>query len=87
LDAETSGLEGSDRKHPTAMVQRKPMMTTTGIMLRANLTWFKREQSKIRAFDDGVFIFVPSAALVFDQLIPVLWVFAVSQVFCGRCRS
>ncbi|TVP98916.1 MAG: hypothetical protein EA338_07475 [Roseinatronobacter sp.] len=62
-------------------------MTTTGIMLRANLTWFGREQSKFHAFDDGVFIFMPSAARVLDQLIPMLWVFAASQVFCGRCRS
>jgi hypothetical protein len=28
-----------------------------------------------------------SAALIFDQLIPMLWVFAASQVFWGLYKS
>ena len=54
--------------------------------LPANLMWFGREQRKLLAFDEGVFIFMLSAALVFDQLIPMLWVFAASQVVWGLCK-
>lgn len=58
-----------------------------GFGLRANRTWFLHEQRKILAFDEGVFIFMLSAALVFDQLTPMLWIFAASQVFWGSYRS
>jgi phosphatidylglycerophosphate synthase len=53
----------------------------------ANLRWFASQQRKIFSFDEGVFIFMLSAALIFDSLIPMLWVFAVSQAFYGIIRS
>ena len=49
----------------------------------ANLRWFIGEQRKIILFDEGVFIFMLSFALIFDVIIPMLWVFAISQVFYG----
>lgn len=58
-----------------------------GFGLRANLVWFLKEQRKILAFDEGVFIFMLSAALIFDQLIPMLWIFAASQLFWGTYKS
>jgi phosphatidylglycerophosphate synthase len=75
--------------YPAAMEQFKSVKTTAGIVtgLRANLAWFGREQRKVFAFDEGVFIFMLSAALIFDQLIPMLWVFAASQVFWGLYKS
>lgn len=53
----------------------------------ANLRWFAAEQRKLFGFDEGVFIFMLSAALVFNQLMPMLWVFAISQIFYGVVRS
>ena len=59
----------------------------TGFNLRAFVTWFIREQRKIVFFDEGVLIFMLSLALVLDGLIPMLWVFAVSQLFHGIFRT
>ncbi|NIA68833.1 CDP-alcohol phosphatidyltransferase family protein [Pelagibius litoralis] len=58
-----------------------------GFGLRANLTWFAREQRKIFHFDEGVFIFMLSAALLFDALEPMLWIFAGGQLFWGLYRA
>lgn len=50
-----------------------------GFGLRANLDWFLAQQKKILDFNEGVFIFMLSIALVFNVLTPILWVFAISQ--------
>jgi phosphatidylglycerophosphate synthase len=55
--------------------------------LVANLRWFAGEQRKILSFDEGVFIFMLSAGLVFNSLTTMLWVFAISQTFYGIARS
>lgn len=75
--------------YPAIMTQLKAVEITAGPGkgLRANLAWFGREQRKVLAFDEGVFIFMLSAALVFDQLIPMLWAFAASQVFWALRKS
>ncbi len=52
-----------------------------------NLRWLLAEQKKILRFDEGVFIFMLSLALVLDQLTPMLWVFAASQAFYGLYRT
>ena len=52
-----------------------------------NLTWFLKEQKKLFNFDEGVFIFMLSLALIIPStLIPMLWIFAVSQGFLGIIR-
>ncbi len=56
-----------------------------GVM--ANLRWFIREQRKILSFDEGVFIFMLSLALVLNMLTPMLWVFAISQLYYGLVRG
>ena len=53
----------------------------------ANLKWFVSQQRKFLSFDEGVFIFMLSVALIFNILTPVLWVFAGSQLFYGVIRS
>ena len=58
-----------------------------GFGFAANLRWFLTEQKKILAFDEGVFIFMLSLALVLDILTPMLWVFAASQLYYGLYRS
>ncbi len=55
--------------------------------LVANLKWFVCEQRKFFAFDEGVFIFMLSLALIVDKITPMLWIFAVSQVFYGLFRG
>ncbi len=78
-----------DLNYPARMAKLKVVKITKGpsVGLWANLAWFGREQRKVLAFDEGVFIFMLSVALVFDQLIPMLWVFAASQMFWGLYRS
>jgi len=58
-----------------------------GFSIRANLRWFMAEQKKLFRFDEGVFIFMLSLALVLDMLTPMLWLFAVSQLFYGFFRG
>jgi hypothetical protein len=53
----------------------------------ANMKWFVVEQRKIIDFDEGVFIFMLSLALVLNTLTPMLWLFAISQVIHGLMRS
>ena len=53
----------------------------------ANLLWFAKEQRKILSFDEGVFIFMLSVALIFNVFVAMLWIFAISQIFYGLYRS
>ena len=85
LEIETA--QDPDYLATTARLKQLEPTAGLGFGLRANWAWFMREQSKVLAFDEGVFIFMLSAALVFDQLVPMLWVFAASQVFWGLYRS
>ena len=58
-----------------------------GKSLGNNLAWFLKEQEKLFNFDEGVFIFMLSLALLIPAaLIPMLWVFAVSQLLLGIIR-
>jgi len=52
-----------------------------------NFKWLIREQQKILYFDEGVFVFMLSFALIFNMIIPMLWIFAASQVFYGFYRG
>jgi phosphatidylglycerophosphate synthase len=58
-----------------------------GFGMKANLRWFAGEQRKIFSFDEGVFIFMLSVALILNTLTAMLWVFAVTQIFYGIARS
>ncbi len=57
-----------------------------GFSLRKNAWWLLKEQRKILDFKEGVFIFMLSAALLFNVLTPMLWVFAGSQLIYGLAR-
>ena len=78
---ETSRLEVSE------IEKERAGMAGLGHGLLANLKWFVGEQRKVLSFDEGVFIFMLSVALIFNILTPILWVFAISQVFYGVVRS
>jgi len=78
-----------DPEYPADIARLKHIDIAAGLGfgLRANFAWFLKEQRKFLVFDEGVFIFLLSAALIFDQLMPMLWVFAASQVFWGTYKS
>lgn len=54
---------------------------------RANFIWLLSEQRKFFLFNEAVFVFMLSFALVLDAIVPMLWVFAVSQIYYGSVRS
>jgi len=66
---------------------RKEENAGPGFGFWANLQWFVSEQRKIILFNEGVFIFMLSLSLVLDALTPMLWVFAISQLFYGLARG
>ncbi|WP_394198713.1 CDP-alcohol phosphatidyltransferase family protein [Litoreibacter albidus] len=70
-----------------ARLERKDPVAGLGFGVVANVRWFLKEQPKLFAFDEGVFVFMLSAALIFDQLTPMLWIFAASQLFWGTFKS
>jgi hypothetical protein len=55
--------------------------------LRKNLLWFLREQRKFFQFDEGVFVFLISAALLLHELLPLLWILAISQLYYGLMKA
>jgi phosphatidylglycerophosphate synthase len=69
------------------LAERKEDNAGLGFSFLENLKWFIAEQRKILLFNEGVFIFMLSLALVLDLLIPMLWVFAISQLYLGLARS
>lgn len=66
---------------------QKPATAGLEFDIFANLKWFVGEQRKIILFNEGVFIFMLSLALILDKLTPMLWIFALSQTFYGLARG
>jgi phosphatidylglycerophosphate synthase len=78
-----------DADYPVNMTRLKKREPAAGLGFGpgANLMWFFKEQHKVLAFDEGVFIFMLSTGLIFDQLLLMLWILAASQLFWGTYRS
>ena len=70
-----------------ALRVKKKEAAGLGYGVLANFRWFTGEQKKFFLFNEGVFIFMLSLALVVDELTPMLWVFAISQLFYGLTRG
>lgn len=70
-----------------ASIFKKEETAGLGFGVLANLRWFIGEQKKMFFFTEGVFIFMLSLALVLDKLTPMLWIFAISQLFYGLTRG
>ena len=77
------------KKHQENLAKEKDKKESAGLGygISANVLWFIKEQRKILSFDEGVFIFMLSAALIFNIFEPMLWVFAISQIFYGLFRA
>jgi len=58
-----------------------------GFSLRKNSLWFLREQRKFFRFEEGVFVFLISAALLLHALLPLLWILAISQLYYGIMKA
>ncbi|MBB5721433.1 phosphatidylglycerophosphate synthase [Loktanella ponticola] len=78
-----------DPEYPAKMALRKKRDPVAGLGfgLTANVKWFIKEQAKVLDCDEGVFIFMLSVALIFDQLTPMLWIFAASQLYWGTLKA
>lgn len=70
-----------------ATVETKDRPAGPGAGFKNNLIWFLKEQRKFFLFNEAVFIFLISFGLLFDMLMEILWIFAVSQVYYGVRRS
>ena len=79
-----SGYLGKLSKEAASFKKEETAGLGYGVL--ANFRWFVGEQKKIFSFNEGVFIFMLSLALVIDKLTPMLWVFAISQLFIGLAR-
>ena len=77
-------LEKTDRRDRD---RQKPETAGLRFGFVANLRWFIAEQPKVLLFDEGVFIFMLSLALVLDALTPMLWIFAATQIVYGLGRG
>ena len=79
-------LEKSSRE--AAMInEEKKQIAGLGAGWKKNLHWFLGEQRKFFLFNEAVFIFMLSFALITNMIIPMLWLFAISQVYYGITRS
>ncbi|PCJ49821.1 MAG: CDP-alcohol phosphatidyltransferase, partial [Candidatus Neomarinimicrobiota bacterium] len=58
-----------------------------GFSFRKNLLWFLKEQRKFFQFDEGVFVFLISVALLLHELLPLLWILAISQLYYGLMKA
>jgi len=85
---EMSGDSGYlDKLSKEASRVKKEDTAGLGFGVVENLRWFLCEQRKIFFFDEGVFIFMLSLALILDKLTPMLWIFAISQLLWGMVRG
>jgi len=54
---------------------------------KKNFKWLLKEQQKFFLFDEAVFVFMLSFSLIVNSILPMLWLFALSQVYYGMFRT
>ena len=59
----------------------------TTFSLKKILLWFLKEQLKFFQFDEGVIVFLISAALLLHELHILLWILAISQLYYGLMKA
>ena len=55
--------------------------------LKKKILWFLKEQLKFFQFDEGVIVFLISAALLLHELHLLLWILAISQLYYGLMKA
>ena len=81
-------LAENDREYFNNALNTKVKLSAgPGFSLRKNLLWFLREQRKFFRFEEGVFVFLISAALLLQALLPLLWILAISQLYYGLMKA
>jgi len=86
VDHDITYLEKSSRE-AAAINSERSRVGGIDAGFKQNLLWFLGEQRKFFLFNEAVFVFLLSVALVFNIMLPVLWVFAISQLYYGLVRS
>lgn len=86
IDHDKNYLEKSSRE-ADAIHGKKQNQAGPGHGWRANLRWLLSEQRKFLLFNEAVFVFMLSLALILNVIMPMLWVFAASQLYYGSVRS
>ena len=86
VEHDVTYLEQSSRE-AAAIDRERSNVGGLGQGVMQNLRWFVREQRKFFLFNEAVFVFILSVALLFDVILPVLWLFAISQLYYGFVRS
>ena len=86
VDHDITYLEKSSRE-AAAINSERSRVGGIDAGFKQNLLWFLGEQRKFFLFNEAVFVFLLSVALVFNIMLPVLWVFAFSQLYYGLVRS
>ena len=74
--------------HQAAIINKKKEKTAElRVGWKRSLSWLLGEQRKFFLFNEAVFIFMLSFALITNTITPMLWLFAISQVYYGIARS
>jgi len=74
--------------HEAAIIdKRKEQIAGHRTAWKKNLCWLLGEQRKFFLFNEAVFIFILSFALITNMIMPMLWLFAISQLYYGIARS
>ena len=74
--------------HEAAIIdEKKEQAAGLRVGWKKNLYWFLGEQRKFFLFNEAVFIFMLSFALLTNMITPMLWLFAISQLYYGIVRS
>lgn len=79
--------EMNNNKSYLSKTVKKENTAWLGFSVKENLLWFFKQQKKILSFDEWVFIFMLSFALIFNLITPMLWIFAISQLYYWIYRA
>ncbi len=86
VDHDNTYLEKAS--HEAAMInEKKEKAAGLKAGWKKNWHWFLGEQHKFLLFNEAVFVFMLSFALITNLIMPMLWLFAISQLYYGVARS
>lgn len=87
IEHDNTYLEKCFHEAATSFKEKKGPAAGLGVNWKKNLHWLLGEQRKLLLFNEAVFVFMLSFALITNTLTPMLWIFAISQIYYGIARS